>query len=95
MIFSYSLPLLAIIVRILIPHRWLFIIEGSITVFVALCSSFIIPDFPHTTPWLSKEERALATKRLEHTNGSHDTERGSMWGGIKMAVLDYKVWLLA
>ncbi|CZR50886.1 related to permease of the major facilitator superfamily [Phialocephala subalpina] len=75
--------------------RWLFIIEGSITVFVSICAAFIIPDFPHTTRWLSQEERAIATKRLQHTSGSHDTERGPLFGGIKMAVLDYKVWLLA
>ncbi|KUJ22567.1 major facilitator superfamily transporter [Mollisia scopiformis] len=75
--------------------RWLFIIEGSITVFVSICAAFIIPDFPHTTKWLSQEERAIATKRLQHTSGSHDTERGPLLGGIKMAVLDYKVWLLA
>ncbi|TVY83977.1 putative transporter, partial [Lachnellula suecica] len=71
--------------------RWLFIIEGSITVFVSICASFIIPDFPHTTRWLSPEERAIATKRLQFSSGSHDTERGSVFSGIKMAVVDYKV----
>ncbi|KAF8866524.1 MFS transporter [Acephala macrosclerotiorum] len=74
--------------------RWLFITEGSITVFVSICA-FIIPDFPHTTRWLSQEERAIATKRLQHASGSHDTKRGSLLGGIKIAVLDCKVWLLA
>ena len=58
-------------------------------------SSFIIPDFPHTTRWLTQEERALATKRLQYTSGSHDTERGSLWSGVEMAILDYKVWLLS
>jgi len=62
---------------------------------IAHRTSFIIPDFPHTTRWLTPEERALATKRLQYTSGSHDTERGSLWSGVKMAVLDYKVWLLS
>ncbi|KAG4426706.1 hypothetical protein IFR04_000137 [Cadophora malorum] len=75
--------------------RWLFIIEGSITIFIAFCAIFVIPDFPHTTAWLSPEERALATKRLQDTSGSHDTERGSIFSGVRMAVLDYKAWLLA
>jgi len=75
--------------------RWLFVIEGSITVFVSICAAFIIPDFPHTTPWLTQEERAIATKRLQSTSGSHDTERGPVLSGIRMAALDYKVWLLA
>jgi len=81
--------------RGVVSWRWLFIIEGSITVFVSICASFIIPDFPHTTRWLSQEERAIATKRLQYTSGSHDTERGSLLSGVKMATMDYKVWLLA
>jgi len=58
---------------------------------MANASRFIIPDFPHTTRWLSQEERAIATKRLQNTSGSHDTERGPLLGGIKMAIMDYKV----
>ncbi|TVY21347.1 putative transporter [Lachnellula arida] len=79
--------------RGIVSWRWLFIIEGSVTVFISICASFVIPDFPHT--WLSQEERAIATKRLQYTSGSHDTERGSLFSGVKMAVMDYKVWLLA
>ncbi|TVY90080.1 MFS transporter [Lachnellula willkommii] len=78
-------------IHILISLRWLFIIEGSVTVFISICASFVIPDFPHTTRWLSQEERAIATKRLQYTSGSHDTERGSLFSGVKMAVMDYKV----
>jgi hypothetical protein len=56
---------------------------------------FIIPDFPHTTSWLSDEEKAIATRRLRDSSGSHDADRGSLFSGLKMAVLDYKVWLLS
>ncbi|TVY47160.1 MFS transporter [Lachnellula occidentalis] len=45
------------------------------------------------TRWLSPEERAIATKRLQYTSGSQDTERGSLFSGVKMAVMDYKVVL--
>lgn len=75
--------------------KWLFIIEASITVFVALCGILILPDFPHNTRWLSVEERAIAVHRLQHLNGSRDTEKGSVFQGLRMAVCDYKVWLLA
>ncbi|TVY55192.1 putative transporter [Lachnellula cervina] len=68
--------------RGIVSWRWLFIIEGSVTVFVSICAS---------TRWLSQEERAIATKRLQYTSGSHDTERGSLFSGVKMAVMDYKV----
>ncbi|KAG9966194.1 major facilitator superfamily transporter, partial [Aureobasidium melanogenum] len=75
--------------------RWLFIIEGSVTVAFALTCILILPDFPHTTRWLSEEEKAIATYRLRDRNGNDDAERGSLLSGVRMAVIDYKVWLLA
>ncbi|KAK6382975.1 hypothetical protein LTS17_003645 [Exophiala oligosperma] len=75
--------------------RWLFIIEASITVFVALAAMLILPDFPHNTKFLSPQERAIAIRRLQDMNGTRDTERGSMLLGVRLAVSDYKVWLLA
>lgn len=74
--------------------RWLFIIEAILTVFFALLAMVIIPDFPHTTSFLSEEERVIATGRLSYASGSQDTERGSLLSGIKMAVMDVKVWAL-
>ncbi|KAM5352620.1 hypothetical protein ACJ41O_005342 [Fusarium nematophilum] len=46
--------------------RWLFIIDGLITVPVALYGFFLFPDTPHTTTafYLSEEERALAISRV-------------------------------
>ncbi|KUL89782.1 hypothetical protein ZTR_00524 [Talaromyces verruculosus] len=75
--------------------RWLFVIEGAITVFIAIIALFILPDYPHTTRFLSGEEKAIATRRLETSSGSNDTERGPLLSGVKMALVDYKVWLLA
>lgn len=40
--------------------QWLFIIEGVITVAVAIGCYFVLPNFPRTTKWLTEEERALA-----------------------------------
>ena len=75
--------------------RWLYIIEASITVFIATMSLFFLPDFPHTTKFLSGEEKAIATRRLEHHSGNNDGVRGPLISGAKMACVDYKVWLLA
>ena len=75
--------------------RWLFIIEAAITVSIAIIALFILPDFPHTTKFLSGEEKAMATRRLETPSGQSDAERGPLFRGTKMALLDYKVWLLA
>ncbi|TFK55474.1 MFS general substrate transporter, partial [Heliocybe sulcata] len=77
--------------------RWLFYIEGSLTVFVAICAIFILPDFPATTRWLSEPERRLAMRRLEEDVGVGDqaeTEVGQM-RGLVMALTDWKVWWLA
>lgn len=75
--------------------RWLFVIEATVTVFVAICAVFVLPDYPHTTRSFTEEERAIATHRLQQVSRSKDTERGSLSGGLRMAATDYKVWLLA
>ncbi|KAL4733269.1 major facilitator superfamily domain-containing protein [Aspergillus similis] len=46
--------------------RWLFIIDGLITLPIALYGAFLFPDTPATTqaPYLTASERALAVSRL-------------------------------
>jgi MFS family permease len=75
--------------------QWMFAIEGAVTVVVSLASILILPDFPATTAWLSNEEKAVAIHRLRTHSGSVDEEKGSVLHGLRMAVLDYKVWLLS
>ncbi|KAG2117463.1 major facilitator superfamily domain-containing protein [Suillus clintonianus] len=78
--------------------RWLFYIEGALTVFVAICAVFIVPDFPLTTRWLSDDERRLALKRMEEDAGVGDeteTEQGGRGHGLYLAVTDWKVWWIA
>ncbi|KAI0127691.1 major facilitator superfamily domain-containing protein [Xylariales sp. AK1849] len=82
-------------VRGLYSWQWLFIIEGAVTVAFSLGSIFILPDFPSTTKWLSEQERAIAVHRLQKHSGSNDEERGPILRGLKMALTDYKIWLLA
>ncbi|KAL3421896.1 pantothenate transporter liz1 [Phlyctema vagabunda] len=77
--------------------RWLFIIEGSITVGLALASIFILPNFPRTTKWLSEEEIQLATWRLEEDIGEDDwvdSEHQSLLHGAKLAFTDGKTYVL-
>ncbi|KAH8113243.1 MFS general substrate transporter [Phellopilus nigrolimitatus] len=49
--------------------RWLFFIEGSLTIAVAIAAIFILPDFPTTTRWLTPEERSLAIRRMAEDGG--------------------------
>ncbi|KAL0950044.1 hypothetical protein HGRIS_010052 [Hohenbuehelia grisea] len=78
--------------------RWLFYIEGALTIFVAVCAIFILPDFPATTKWLSPLERRLALRRMEEDVGVGDqdeTEEGGHASGLWLAISDWKVWWLA
>lgn len=77
--------------------RWLFLIEGVVTVAVAMAAFFILPNFPRTTKWLSEEEVALATWRLEEDIGQDDwinSEEQSLWRGFALALKDAKMWVL-
>ncbi|KAH9927209.1 MFS general substrate transporter [Epithele typhae] len=79
--------------------RWLFFIEGGLTMLAAVAGLFILPDFPATShSWLSPEEIRLAEKRLEEDVGIADNEEGETGGhlhGLYLAVTDWKVWWLA
>ncbi|KAH1916938.1 hypothetical protein KXV74_001188 [Aspergillus fumigatus] len=57
-------------VRGLSGWRWLFIIDGLITLPIAIYGLFLFPDTPATTraPYLTESERALAISRLPVTN---------------------------
>lgn len=62
-------------------YRWLFFIEGTITVLVAIAAIFILPDFPETSSWwLTPIEQALALRRMAEDageKGEFDNESGS------------------
>lgn len=77
--------------------RWLFYIEGSLTIIVAFCTIFILPDFPETTRpgWLSKEEILLARRRMEEdsdlaTESATEPTKSGLW----LALSDPNVWIL-
>lgn len=78
--------------------RWLFIVEGAITIALAVVALFILPDYPGTTKWLTEEQRRVAQDRLALDNGlaggSAEDEDVTAWQGLVMACKDAKVWLL-
>ncbi|CAO1599000.1 hypothetical protein XANCAGTX0491_002746 [Xanthoria calcicola] len=77
--------------------RWLFIIEGIITIVIAFIAVFILPDFPRTTTWLTEHERQLAIWRLDEDIGEDDwtgSQNQTFWHGMKLAFQDVKMWNL-
>lgn len=75
--------------------RWLFIIEGSVTIFIALCSLLILPDWPSTTRWLTHEERAVAEWRLIKDAGQVDEDNEKWSYGFKLTFKDWRVYVFA
>jgi hypothetical protein len=76
--------------------RWVFILEGVITVIIAFSAFWILPNFPRTTTWLSEEERQLAVFRLQEDIGEDDwtsAEEQTFFHGLKLALVDIKTWI--
>ncbi|RDW64563.1 uncharacterized protein DSM5745_09974 [Aspergillus mulundensis] len=75
--------------------RWIFIIEGSATVLIAIFALFILPNYPSNTSWLSPEERAVAEWRLISDAGQVDEDNEDWSYGFKMAFKDWRLYVFA
>ncbi|KAG8218791.1 major facilitator superfamily domain-containing protein, partial [Butyriboletus roseoflavus] len=71
--------------------RWLFIIDGVITLPIALYGFLVFPDVPATTKafYLTEEERLLSYDRLEH---GHDVSRRPLSWNLAKRVLTRWRW---
>lgn len=77
--------------------RWLFYIEGAITMFFALIAMAMLPDFPHNTRWgFSAEEIQVAQLRMLEDVGEvdQDSSEDKWYTGFVLAIKDYKMYLL-
>lgn len=73
--------------------QWFFLIEGAISIVVAVAAFFLLPDFPNNTRWLSQQEQEIAQYRVLVSNGGKDEGIGGTWDGVKEAVRDPFTWL--
>ncbi|KAF2691935.1 retrograde regulation protein 2 [Lentithecium fluviatile CBS 122367] len=75
--------------------RWIFIIEGALTILMAFAGYLLLPNYPSNTSFLSPEETAMAQWRLERENdGIADEVKESVFVGFRAAMTDPKVYLL-
>ncbi|KAF1958871.1 retrograde regulation protein 2 [Byssothecium circinans] len=75
--------------------RWIFILEGALTIVVAFLGYVLLPNYPSNTSWLSAEETAMAQWRLNRENdGIKDEAKKSVFIGMKACFKDSKVYLL-
>lgn len=73
--------------------RWLFIIEGCMTVGFAAVAIFVLPNYPYNTSWLSPQEKLIAQGRLLKDIGEEDATE-SLISGAKKMIKDVKVYIL-
>ncbi|KAJ2979018.1 hypothetical protein NQ176_g3497 [Zarea fungicola] len=73
--------------------KWLFLIEGCMTIGFAVIAIFILPDFPATTKWLTQEEREYAIRRLANDNNYTLLEGAGHWQSFLQAVKDWRTWV--
>jgi MFS family permease len=57
--------------------RWLFIIEGLITVLSVVPTLLILPDYPSRAKWLSESEKSFAVDRLKERGGGYNRDHAS------------------
>lgn len=78
--------------------RWLFFVEGYLTVVIGICGMFILPDFPSgPARWLTPAEHDLARKRMEEDSEGHGAAEPASSGGfsdVLVMMSDWRTWLV-
>ncbi|KAG6828257.1 hypothetical protein H0H92_008645 [Tricholoma furcatifolium] len=70
---------------------WIFIIEGTITLFLGVISWFFIPNFPDQNKFLSPEQTALVLRRIEEDRGDSIPDTITVSKVFKH-LSDWKLW---
>ncbi|KAL4779889.1 major facilitator superfamily domain-containing protein [Aspergillus varians] len=78
--------------------RWIFILEGILTVLVALASFWLVWDEPATATFLSDHEKCILLERLNYAQAgpSINPQLGSKhsfkWKHVRAAIMDWQTW---
>lgn len=71
-------------------HRWIFIVEGLITVVVAVCAYFWIQDSPESADFLSVADKKVLASILARDMSGESQEFS--WPETRAAFGEWKVW---
>ncbi|KAK3671161.1 hypothetical protein LTR78_008962 [Recurvomyces mirabilis] len=77
--------------------RWIFILEGIITVLIGCTLHWTLPDSPATASFLTIEEKAVIERRVMQDTGSragrNNTHDGFQWRYLKDALTEWKIYV--
>ncbi|KAI0971239.1 MFS general substrate transporter [Xylaria arbuscula] len=73
--------------------RWIFIIEGAATTFIALIAVFLIADWPDQARFLSPEEKALLKRILAEDGGEKFRMDTLNKHACRLIFRDWKIWV--
>jgi len=74
--------------------RWIFILEGLLTMVFGILTFFILTDFPEDAKWLTPEEREFMQARLINTDEEEGPQhRVSTLNDLRSFFSDYKAHL--
>lgn len=72
--------------------RWIFILEGLVTVLAAIASYFLLYDFPETASFLTEEERAFVVYRLKYQGQVANKTLSDASAALRVAETDQFSW---
>ncbi|KAK6853675.1 MFS transporter [Apiospora arundinis] len=72
--------------------RWIFILEGILTVLVAIAAYWFIHNYPNTAKFLTEDERRYIHERLAADSDATNDEQFS-WSAVRDALKDVNCWL--
>ncbi|KXJ88339.1 major facilitator superfamily transporter [Microdochium bolleyi] len=85
-------------IRGLHSWQWFVLIEGIVSIAVALGSFWCIPKWPNNTGtyFLTAEESEMAQYRMQVSGGGvTEDDEGTRWGGVILAAKDPFTWMFA
>lgn len=92
-IFAYALSLISVGNGIYSQGwRWIFIIEGSITVAAGLISPFFLVEFPERAKFLDERQKHIALERIRQAKESREIIHPTARQTVKI-LLDWKIGL--
>ncbi|EUC41932.1 hypothetical protein COCMIDRAFT_29378 [Bipolaris oryzae ATCC 44560] len=78
--------------------QWFLLLEGIVSILVAIAGFWLLPNFPNNTGayFFTEEEQQMSQYRaLVSAGGKSEDDEGDMWGGVWQAVKDPFTWFFA